>query len=84
MMIYVNYIKCISGCLIGVTLVVTPVEVSRHDTGLEGKGAKFCIEITSLDKRENILITKQPVWLYYMAEKSEEYCKLIYPTPYYY
>ena len=41
---------------------------------LEEEGAKFCIEITSSDKREKISITKQHRF-YYMGKESEEYWK---------
>ena len=51
-------------------LAVTPAEVlSRHNIALEEKGAKFCVEITSSDKRDNISITKQPRWFYYMVKE---------------
>ena len=35
----------------------------------EQEGAEFCVEITSLDKRENISITKQLRWFSYMTKE---------------
>ena len=35
----------------------------------EEEGGNSCVDITSSDKRDNILITQQPRWFYYMAKE---------------
>ena len=37
----------------------------------EEEGAKFCVKVSSLDKRDNISIIKQPRWFYYTANGRE-------------
>ena len=54
-------------------LGVTPAkDFSRHNIALEEKWAKFCIETTSYDKRENVLIIKQLRWFYYIVKERDK------------
>ena len=38
----------------------------------EQEGANFCIEVSSSDKRDKILLTKQPKGFYYNSKGREE------------
>ena len=56
------------------------VELADINGECKQKGANSCIEIISLDKRENISITKQLRWFYYMSKEREEFLQVELPT----